>query len=387
MHTKYANVDLLQRNGEVVDQRAAIVRSWSVGRRRRLFAVQRCLLAVAVAFLVNVNGQTASWAQGTDIASRAKKLSDEGVDAMLNDNVKDCLSKLEQSYLLSALPKTLFRLGMCEAMAEKNARAWVHLNEYLMHFYTMNAEDQKKHRIPKESAVKELKELGTHVPTLTIQLPSDAPAGVEVRLDGRLLDPLELEVPLRVEPGKHTILQRGPEQREIESSITLESDDKKKWPQDFDPSGRLPAQASDRAPATTASRSSVQSGRSVLPIVVGAAAGVSAISLGFGLMYTGFKRYEEGDRIAASIRSSGGYCAAGAAGGYARQCGTLLGTTKEGDDLNTWGIVAFSVGGIAAASTVTYILLTSPASPVREGIRVWPSVAANKAGIQLSGSF
>jgi len=154
-------------------------------------------------------GAPNAWAQ-TD-AERAEDLFTQGVSLMKEGNFGDACSLIRDSYQLDPRTGTLFTLADCFANSGKIYSAILHYNEFLALSSQAAPGPQAKQKERIRAAEEQRKRLTPLVPTLTLVLASEAPAGTELWLDEVPVPPHALGLARMIDPGDHTITLKIPD--------------------------------------------------------------------------------------------------------------------------------------------------------------------------------
>lgn len=212
------------------------------GRRRpALSGVRRALLVSAL---------LASSAAALPGSARADEPPEPDLDAEVKDSLRDspdalfksglryleekkiaeaCLA-LRQSYRLDPVPVVLFHLARCEEAAGNVATAVSSYETYLERFDKMSPSEQKAEVDHEEHASARRQALLRVLPTITLQLPDDAPAGTKVTRTSRegLDVTLALNVPLPVDPGELVFRVQAAGRRDVEQRVVVKQGEHKK---------------------------------------------------------------------------------------------------------------------------------------------------------------
>ena len=130
---------------------------------------------------------------------------------------------LEESQRLEPRAGTLFTLAECQAQWGKVASAVAHYQEYVGLVPRLPADQQSRHRDRVKTANSQIAKLKPTVPTLTLLLPADVPAGTSVTRNGVLLQGAALGLALPSDPGEYVIVTRTPggAERPVTISVAL----------------------------------------------------------------------------------------------------------------------------------------------------------------------
>jgi hypothetical protein len=156
----------------------------------------------------------------------AAALFENGLQAMQANRYAEACPKLAESYWLDPRPGVLFTLAECEAKWGRLASALAHYDDYMRLYASMPAGLQAMQRDRADVARHQRAALADRVPTLTLLLPTPAPAGVIVRRNDVVLGAPSLGVALPVDPGAHVIVVEVPGAPSESREITVQSGDR-----------------------------------------------------------------------------------------------------------------------------------------------------------------
>jgi len=238
-------------------------------------------------------------------AATAAALFDKGLAEMQARRFDAACPALAESYRLDPQPGALFTLAECFAEGGKVASASARYDEYIDLFSRMTPGQQAGQRGRDKIALQKKQALQPRIPTLTLVLPKDAPAGTRIKRDGVVLNAPAIGTPLPIDPGEHVITSVVPNGPEHEQRISVAEAEKKEFtvelklppPPPVDPapatSGSAPPPAATTAPpaATTSAPATTvkptsggSTGKTLGWITTGI--GIAGIGVGsvFGLM-------------------------------------------------------------------------------------------------------
>jgi hypothetical protein len=247
-------------------------------------AAPRPFAYIAAAFGCALTGSATAQDSGAAGALFARGLAD-----MQDGRYEAGCPALSESYRLDPRAGAVFTLAECERGWGRIASALAHYQDYLRYFETMPPAQQQAQRARELIARRERAALESKVPTITLVLPSSAPAGVVVARDGKLLGAPSLGKPLPLDPGTHRFTTQAPGGPMHEQTITIATGDRIR----LELTVQLPrgggaapaaAQAVQAAPSPAASTPAsrpwvfVAGGIGVAGLGVGAVTGILAIS-------------------------------------------------------------------------------------------------------------
>lgn len=311
----------------------------------------------------------------------AGALFEKGVADMEAKHYASACPAIEESQRIDPRPGTLFTLAECLAQWGKIASAVARYQEYVDLVPLLAPQQQARHRDRLASSRAQLDKLKPTVPTLTLVLPPNAPAGTTVVRNGETLGSAALGLPLPVDPGRYEIVTRAPGVADRQTSVTLELGDAKRLelemgtalaPPSAQPEGSPPAVAASAAgdtkqPAEPPPAPSNGSGRRTAAYVAGGI-GIAGIVAGSitGILVLGKKQTVD-ENCPNHECNDPGYSA-----------------VTSAQSLGLVSTIGFGVG-IAGLATGAVLLLTgSEPSP---SARTWQPVLTAGAGTYGGGFF
>jgi hypothetical protein len=156
----------------------------------------RCVAFILTAGLIAAAAGDVRADPSEGSAAAAESLFQEARKLMDAKRYGEACPKLVASHKLAPAVGTLLNLADCYERAGQLASAWARFHEAIALAQRLGRPDREK--TAKERADK----LEPKLIKLTI---SGRETGVEVKLDGNVLDPTVLGTPVPVDPGKHTI--------------------------------------------------------------------------------------------------------------------------------------------------------------------------------------
>jgi hypothetical protein len=136
----------------------------------------------------------------------AARLYNEGSQLYKDKQYAEACPLLERSLAASPLIRTRGALALCYEASGKYASAyntWRAIAEQAAEAGAAEAATLKR-------AVEKTEQLVARITRMVFE-PADSPTGLQVWLDGRLLAASELNAPVPVDPGEHTLEARAPE--------------------------------------------------------------------------------------------------------------------------------------------------------------------------------
>ena len=142
-------------------------------------------------------------AQDTSRVAAATVLFDEGIRAMDAGHLDEACLKLVKSQELAPSGGTLLAIGDCYERSGRIASAWVAFREAASRAVAAGKVDAETNALGRAAR------LEPRLPRMTVRLKEPA-KDIEVRRDGILLMPGELDIPTPIDPGRHTIRAKAP---------------------------------------------------------------------------------------------------------------------------------------------------------------------------------
>ncbi len=296
----------------------------------------------------------------------AEALFQEGKELTQSSKLAEACKKFEESWALDPALGTKLHIAACYEELGRTASAWAAYSEALE--LARRSGDRDRVTLSEERVARLSKSLSR----LTIEV-SDAPAGLEVLLDGKALGAGSLGTALPVDPGEHAIVVRAPGHREWTATITVEvgpGSDTLSVPALERLTPGPDATEPEDPPGVTASTSGLGT-QALVGLVVG---GVGVVGVGVGA-YFGLRagsQQRDADELC-----SGRFCSPEGLKGHddARQSAT-------------WSNIGFGVGAAGlAAGTVLFLTAPAKAKPERQVRWVSPVLLQRGAGIAAAGVF
>src|SRR5690606_36634138 len=90
------------------------------------------------------------------------------------------------------------------------ASAYDHYQDFLSRYERMDPVRKASQTQRAGVAREQVEALAPEIPTLTIELPPDAPSRTVVKRDGDIVPPFSLGKPVRIDPGEHEVTVEAP---------------------------------------------------------------------------------------------------------------------------------------------------------------------------------
>jgi hypothetical protein len=188
----------------------------------------------------------------------------------------EACEKLAASYHIDPAGGTLLNLAMCHEIEGKTASAWTEFSEAL-------AAARKGARADREKAARQhLETLEPRLSRVTVTVPAEsAAAGLEVKIDGIVIQATALGTPIPVDPGDHTASAAAPDRKPWEEKVSLrEAESRTLTVPPLDPTS-APAPPPPPPPTPWKRPAGIAAaGAGVVLLAVGAGFGARAITLG-----------------------------------------------------------------------------------------------------------
>ncbi len=308
----------------------------------------------------------------TDAEKQAQVLFDEAMRLMGQKRVAEACPKLAASQALDPGMGTQFRLAECYEKIGKVATAY--------ELFHAVAESARAAKLADRASVAERRAaaIEPRIPRLTVDVPADVAAipGLEVRLDGGLLDRRLWGAPQPVDAGDHLVEVQAPGRKPWSGKAALEGAARLSIPV---PVLEVVAAPRDEPPP-----------RSITPAIVLGIVGATGVAIGATFVGLRAARSSAATSIHDDLAARGGRCTGGGAGtAFADRCADLADATSRGDTYGTVAIASFVVGGAAIAGMVGWLAL-SPRGAQRSAearLLVVPTVGLEGGGLLAAGAF
>ncbi len=342
---------------------------------------ERCGRAGALALVLVAFASTVcstAFAQSAP-AARADELFTRGKAALESGDYAHACPQLADSYRIDPAPGTLLALALCHEGMGLTATAW-------REFGTAVDGATKDGRADRaQFARTHMAKLEEKLSRLTLVVPKDAPAGLQVELDGVEVAPGDWGRASPIDPGHHTIGARATGRKPWTGTVDVGADHDNQTmkigplvsdaPAPVAVPAMAPTSAPPDAPPSTEPAPDVQSTEGAWKRPAGwIVGGAGVVAIGVGTYF--------------------GLSAISKSNDAKRQCSPSLctspGAVSENGDAKTYATVSdVAIGaGLAAVAVGAYLLFTAPsASPAATGTLVTPFVGRQQAGLSLQASF
>jgi hypothetical protein len=305
----------------------------------------------------------------------ARTLFDEGRDLMAARKPSEACPKFAASMRLDPKGGTLLNLAVCHEAEGKTATAWLEFKEALV-WARRDARPEREKLAEGRIAALEPK-----LSRLVVALAAGADApGLEVRLDGAVVDRAALGTAVPVDPGEHVVVASAPGKKRWEAKVVVGAEADRKTVQvpgletEAVVPVVVPATATARATATaTAARSgsapapaTTAPAATAAPIAGWVVGGAGVVAIGVG-SYFGLSAKSKHDE-ARNEHCPDGYCDATAA------------QLSRDARSRGWVSTALFGVGLAAVGVGTYLVVTGTT-------RVEPVAAAGGGGVRIGGAW
>lgn len=201
-------------------------------RWRRRGGLRTCLLAMQLACAVMTAIPKSTLAASSDAPSEAaKEKYGKALKAYGANRYADALLLLEDVRRLHSSPNALLLLGHCYAKLGRMASAIDAYREAERSAAEQIAKGRDASGSLKEtrgSALEHMADLESHVPYITLVMPSDLPTDFSLLLDGKPLSADKWGTALPVDPGGHEVAASGSRIEPYKQSIFAKEGDKQR---------------------------------------------------------------------------------------------------------------------------------------------------------------
>ena len=201
-------------------------------RWRRRGGLRACLLAMQLACAVMTVDPRSTLAASSDAPSEAaKEKYGKALKAYGANRYADALLLLEDVRRLHSSPNALLLLGHCYAKLGRMASAIDAYREAERSAAEQIAKGKDASGSLKEtrgSALEHMADLESHVPYITLVMPSDLPTDFSLLLDGKPLPADKWGTALPVDPGGHEVAASGSRIEPYKQSIFAKQGDKQR---------------------------------------------------------------------------------------------------------------------------------------------------------------
>jgi tetratricopeptide (TPR) repeat protein len=333
------------------------------------------LAAMAVALFAS-NAARADDAPGgpadASNAAAAQALFDDGVKLMEAGRFAEACPKLASSERLDPGAGTLLNLGTCYEKNGQIASAWATFQE------AESTARRASHDDWADRAHAHVAALEPRLQRVIVAVAKEAVVpGLKVTRDGVEVEPSAWGVPIPIDPGEHEVRAVAPAKREWSAKVVLSVEGSLSTvnvpPLENEPVAAAPPAPAPVPPPPPAPFWTTQR------IVAGAVAGggVLAVAVGSGLGLSAKSKYD--DALDHDCPNHGTQCTAAG--------------VQEGQDahgLATASTVVFVVGLAALGAGAAFFFVPlggSDASPSTAAVRVTPTVAPDRTGLTLQGTW
>lgn len=308
--------------------------------------MRKRLLAIALA----ATSASASFRAAAQDAPRAEVLFQEARALVEKGRYAEACPKLQESQRLDPAVGTLFNLADCYEHVEQTATAYFLFREVASIARSAGKFERDK------SARERMAKLEPRLARFKIVVKADAP-GLEVLIDGTLIERARWSEPMPVDPGPHRIAARAPDRiaYKADAEAIAAQTTELEIPELVDPTPKKPLVV---VAAPKPSR--------VVPVTIGA---IGLVGVGVGAVFGGLALGSKSDAQRDCPKEI-----------YSFRCPTEDGARAWNDatDQGNVSTVAFIVGGVALA-TAAALWIIAPGSRTR--------AAASANGMLIGGSF
>jgi len=224
----------------------------------------------------------------------------------------------------------------------------------------LTPDQQQRHKARADIARAQLTKIKPSVPTLTLVMPADAPAGTVVTRNGEVLNAAALGLALPADPGEYVIVTRAPGGADHETKVTLQLGDQKRVALEVSkaPTAPVAPPPAQTAPPLTEPNAKVEAararsnGRKTAAYVAGGI-GIAGVAVGTvtGILVLGKKQTVNDNCNGSSCNADG------------------LAAANSGQNLATVSNVGFGVGIVGLAASAIMLLTGGSESAAAEHAR------------------
>lgn len=181
-------------------------------------------ILLASAFLISLGERTSRAAPPptTQLGAAALGRFEEGKNAFDGGKFEEALLAFQASQSLMPSPNSRMYIGRCYRALGKVASAYTNLRLASREAQDrLTATGEKRYSATRDAAASEAAELEPKVPRLTLAVPSDAPEGFAVKVDGAEVPKAAWGTATETDPGAHTIEATGPRLQTFSKKLTL----------------------------------------------------------------------------------------------------------------------------------------------------------------------
>lgn len=179
-------------------------------RRLRALALYAALLSTSTLFSVT------AFAEPTpEERALARSLFEQGRALMKEEKFTEACPKLEESQRLDPGIGTVFNLGDCLEKIGKNASAWAAFSDAAD--LAKRAGQPDRETVARDRA----NALAPKLARVKIRMNPPAPAGLELKIDGRSVGAAVLDTETPIDPGEHRISAAAPGKQPKDTAVTI----------------------------------------------------------------------------------------------------------------------------------------------------------------------
>ena len=314
----------------------------------------------------------------TDPNQRATELYKKGNELYDKGKFADAETMYRAAFELRQSFEIAGNLGDVEMIQGKPREAAEHLALALREFPPSGKPAQK------DALRKRLKDAAGLIGT--VKLSVSAP-GAEILLDGQAIGKSPIENEVYVDRGEHTLEARLAGHEPAKETITATTGSthdvsltlKKVEPPKPPPKPVAPVETGSEAPK-----------KNIIVIIGGAMVSVAAVATGVGLTVAANSASDDAVAIrSALVARKAPFC-----NGYlpsdtetAAECRALRETLSDKGSYTNTAVVAYVIGGLAAAGTAVYAFWPTPKSRKSTVVRPVPVVTGREGGLWITGTF
>lgn len=311
---------------------------------------------------------------GESVDPRAMELFQEGRALTTEGKYGAACAKFEESLRLRRGIGTLYNLADCYEKLGHTAKAWRGFRDAASEAATSGQPERAA------AAQERADALEPSLLKLRILVSSEAQAtaGLTLSRDGDRVPQDEWGIAVPVDPGNYRVSATAPGRREWSSAVIVR-----------EPGKVVVVSIPDLALHEVEVESAPPSKNTII-ILSGAMVSVAALATGIGLTVAANSKAEDALAMKNALDSRGApLCNAYLPSDTvtATECNALQDALSDRDSFSDAAVVAYVVGGLAAAGTAAYALWPTPKNRKSTVVRPVPVVTGREGGLWFTGTF
>jgi hypothetical protein len=348
-----------------------------------VFVIQSFVRAQTIGWMIlssavfqgSASAQPAVGKEASSLDPRAVKLFEEGRALMNEGKYGIACLKLEESLRIQTGIGTLYNAGHCHEKLGHTAKAW-------RRFRDAASEAAAAKDVDRAAAAQERADaLETTLMKLIIDLSpgAQAIAGLELSRDGNPVPREEWGVAVPVDPGNYRVGATAPGRRDWSSVVIVREP------------GKVVAVSVPELPVKESASPSEEPGeRAIIPGIALAMGAVAGVATGIGLTVAANRESDDALAQKNAMNARGApLCNAylPSDNQTASECNALRNALSDADTFSNTAVVAYVIGGLAAAGTAVYAFWPAPKGRKTTVVRPVPVVTGREGGLWITGTF